>query len=101
MPRVFCIEANMSLLACFRYHISVSSQIPRGNLFSLVACANYFWEVNAWVVFSIMTQVSAAYLFTFISTAQIAQWAIKKHVALKKEFGKANTPRYALFPYVF
>ncbi len=30
--------------------------IPRGQLFELVSCANYTWELLAWLAFSIFTQ---------------------------------------------
>lgn len=58
--------------------------IPHGYGFQFVSCANYFWESLCWLIFSLSTQTWGAYLFWFCSTAQMLQWAIKKHVLLKK-----------------
>jgi len=76
---------------------------PRGGMFELVSCANYTYEIFAWVAFCIFTQTLTAYLFLFVSTGQIAIWALKKHKALKREFGKTNWPRgrKILFPFLW
>jgi len=61
--------------------------VPRGGLFEYVTCANYTYELLAWLVFAVLTQALTSYLFFVVSFGQIALWALKKHVALKKEFG--------------
>ena len=53
--------------------------IPKGNIFHLVSCANYFWESMAWLLFAIMSQVLGAYVFAVFSSGQMLQWALKKH----------------------
>jgi very-long-chain enoyl-CoA reductase len=75
--------------------------IPKGGLFNLVTCANYTYEIAAWTAFAAITQVLTAYLFLLVSTAQIAQWALKKHIALKKEFGASAPKRKILFPFLW
>lgn len=75
--------------------------IPRGFMFEYTTCGNYTFEVFAWIVFAYFTQTLTAYLFCIISTAQIALWSIKKHVALKKEFGDAVPRRKILFPFIW
>jgi very-long-chain enoyl-CoA reductase len=30
--------------------------IPNGNIYSLVSCANYTWELVAWLAFAVFTQ---------------------------------------------
>jgi very-long-chain enoyl-CoA reductase len=45
--------------------------IPQGYGFQLVSCANYYWESLCWLTFSVSTQVWGAYLFWFVSTAQM------------------------------
>jgi len=72
---------------------------PRGNLFEYVACANYTWELVAWLVFSFFTQTLTAYFFFFVSFAQISAWAFKKAKALKKDFGEPRG-RKALIPFI-
>jgi very-long-chain enoyl-CoA reductase len=75
--------------------------IPRGQLFELVSCANYTWELLAWCAFCYMTRMVTAYIFLIVSTAQIIPWALKKHQALRREF-KDTYPRRrrALIPFL-
>jgi len=78
--------------------------IPKGNLFGYVACANYFWELLAWLVFAFFTQTLAAYFFFFVSFAQISVWAIKKAKLLKqqeREEGIKTKGRKVLIPFIF
>jgi hypothetical protein len=79
-----------------------------------VTCANYTYEVFAWLAFAVLTQtltgdlsrsacaprpavlmlllmlMLAAWFFLVVSTAQIAVWALKKHVAMKQEFAASG-----------
>ena len=75
--------------------------VPNGFLFQYVSCANYTFELLAWLVFSIMTQTLTAYIFLLVSTVQIVEWSAKKHKALRKEFGKDGIKPYALIPFVW
>jgi very-long-chain enoyl-CoA reductase len=44
----------------------------------------------------------SAWFFLLVSAAQISIWAMKKHRALKKEFGnEIPKSRKALFPFVW
>lgn len=79
--------------------------IPQGNLFSLVSCANYTWELLAWLAFSIFTQTLTSYIFFLVSFGQIYLWALKKHKQYRNEFnGKDGKPAYprrkALIPFL-
>ena len=73
---------------------------PRGFMFELTSCANYTFEVFAWLVFSIMVGTLTSYLFLLVSTLQIAAWSIKKHKLLNAEFGKVPG-RKILFPFIW
>jgi len=75
--------------------------VPRGGMFEFVTCANYTYEVLAWLFFAIFTQTLTAYLFLVVSAAQIAQWALKKHIALRKEFGDKQPKRKILIPFIW
>jgi len=75
--------------------------IPRGFLFEYTTCANYTCEVFAWAVFTVFTWNISSLLFLIVSTLQIAQWSVKKHVALKKEFGNEVPRRKILFPFIW
>ena len=74
--------------------------IPYGNIFNYVSCANYFWELLAWLIFSIFTQTLTSYIFFAVSAIQIYLWSIKKHVAYKKEFGDKYPRRKVLVPFL-
>ncbi|KAJ4476198.1 3-oxo-5-alpha-steroid 4-dehydrogenase-domain-containing protein [Lentinula aciculospora] len=74
--------------------------IPTGYGFGLVSCPNYFFETLAWGVVCAMTGSWASYLFTIVGTAQMIAWALKKHAAYKKEFGKTYPKRKAMIPFI-
>jgi len=75
--------------------------IPEGWGFDLISCANYFWESLCWFTFALSTQCLGAYLFWFVSTAQMLDWALKKHKRYKKDFeGKYPKKRKAMFPFI-
>ncbi|KAI3625483.1 hypothetical protein CBS9595_000844 [Malassezia furfur] len=77
-------------------------KIPYGGLFGLVSCPNYFFEVLAWAVITVMTTSAAALLFTIVSAAQMTIWAIKKHKAYRREFGNQYPKsRKIMYPFVF
>lgn len=77
--------------------------IPRGGLFELVACPNYFFETGAWLAFCIFTQTLTGYFFLVVSTAQMAIWAAKKHKQYKVDFGDEykNLRRKKMFPFIW
>ncbi|KIL65678.1 hypothetical protein M378DRAFT_76541 [Amanita muscaria Koide BX008] len=75
--------------------------IPYGYGFSFLSCPNYFFEIIAWITFSVMTHSGSSYLFTAIAITQMAVWAAKKHKVYKKEFGNSYPKgRYALMPFI-
>ena len=72
--------------------------IPHGWGFGMVSCANYLWESMPWLTFSVFSQCAGAYLFWFVSTAQMLIWAIKKHKQYRKDFGDKYPRRKVMFP---
>eukprot|EP00455_Lapot_gusevi_P010613 TRINITY_DN1480_c0_g1_i6.p2 TRINITY_DN1480_c0_g1~~TRINITY_DN1480_c0_g1_i6.p2 ORF type:complete len:217 (+),score=58.78 TRINITY_DN1480_c0_g1_i6:199-849(+) len=69
--------------------------IPKGNLFTFVSCANYTWELTAWLIFSVFTQTLTAYFFLVVSFGQIYLWSVKKHKQYRAEFtGENGTEKY-------
>lgn len=74
--------------------------IPRGGLFELVSCANYTWEILAWVGFTILTHSAASAIFTLIGAAQMVVWALAKHRRYRKEFKDYPRGRKAIFPFI-
>jgi len=69
--------------------------IPCGFLFDFVSFPNYFFEITAWIGFSILTQTLTSFLFMVIGGTQMYFWALAKHRRYKKEFdGKEGRPLY-------
>ncbi|TPX31678.1 hypothetical protein SmJEL517_g05042 [Synchytrium microbalum] len=76
-------------------------KIPHGYGFDLVSCPNYFFECLGWLAVSIINGSGASWLFTAISTYTMYNWAVKKHLRYKKEFGPAYPrSRKAMFPFI-
>lgn len=74
---------------------------PSGPLFALVSCPNYTAEVLSWVGFSIFTQISFAYMFTFVGLAQMTQWALAKHRGyIRSDPAYKKKGRKAIIPFV-
>jgi very-long-chain enoyl-CoA reductase len=82
--------------------LSKKREIPKGFMFDLVACPNYFFEVMSWVGFSVMTNLLFSYLFTLVGFLQMADWAMKKHKGYKKTYDKEYTKlrRKAIIPFI-
>lgn len=74
---------------------------PLTNLFQLVSCPNYTYEMGSWIGFSLLTQTLTAILFTIAGALQMTVWAQQKHRAYKKEFAdKYPKQRKAIIPFV-
>ncbi|XP_037935163.1 very-long-chain enoyl-CoA reductase-like [Teleopsis dalmanni] len=73
---------------------------PFTQLFNLVSCPNYTYEIGAWVSFSIMTNCLAAVLFAIAGGYQMMVWALGKHRNYKKEFTQYPKSRKAIFPFI-
>lgn len=76
-------------------------KIPKGGLFELVSCPNYFFETVTWTAFTILTLSPASLLFAIVSVGQMAIWAQKKHRNYRKEFKDYPKGRKAMFPFIF
>jgi len=73
---------------------------PLTQLYNLVSCPNYTYEVGSWIGFTIMTQCLPAGMFAFAGFYQMAVWALGKHRNYKKEFPKYPRSRKAIIPFV-
>jgi len=87
-------------LRCLRSEGGRERGNPRGQLFELVACANYTYESAAWLIFAIFTQTFTAYVFFLVSFGQMAIWALKKQKQLRKEFPTELRNRKAIIPFI-
>lgn len=77
--------------------------IPRQHGFSVVSCANYFWEFLAWCAFTWLTQTLLSALFVFLSFFRMNYKAQRKHLRYIAEFKNLYPAeeRRAFIPYLF
>jgi len=76
-------------------------KIPYGGAFTLVSCPNYFFEVMAWVAYTLLTQSICVLIFAIMGAGQMMQWADQKHRKYHKEFPNYPKNRTRMFPFVF
>ena len=75
--------------------------IPFGEGFEFVSAANYFWEIMAWIAFSIFVNLLSAYIFTLCGFLILRVWSLKKHKDYLKTFGdKYPKNRKAFIPFL-
>lgn len=74
--------------------------IPRGGLFELISCPNYFFEMITWGAFTVLTLSPASLIFAVVSVVQMTLWAQKKHRNYRKEFKDYPRQRKAMYPFV-
>ncbi|OQR75727.1 trans-2 [Tropilaelaps mercedesae] len=73
---------------------------PFTQLFRLVSCPNYTYEVLSWIAFTAMTNTLPAGLFTAAGFYQMTVWALSKHRNYKKEFKDYPKNRKAIVPFI-
>ena len=81
-------------------NIPVPDGNPFTNLFNMVSCPNYTYEIGSWVSFSLMTSCLPAMLFAIAGAYQMAIWALGKHRNYRKEFKDYPKSRRAIFPFI-
>lgn len=80
--------------------------IPRGFGFDYVSCANYFWEICAWLCFAVLAHCVTSYVFLAATFWVLRNWAKSRHRRYLKEFdGKEGRQVYpmnrkALIPFL-
>ncbi|XP_053992638.1 uncharacterized protein LOC128883850 isoform X2 [Hylaeus volcanicus] len=105
MSLLFCIFEGLN----FKTHLILRELRPRGTKkrgiphgwgFQWVSCANYTWEIGAWVSFSFLTMVLTSYFFLFVAFTQMLIWALKKHANYRKM--NSNYPRHrkSMIPFI-
>lgn len=77
--------------------------IPKGFLFDLVTCPNYFTETLSWIGVYLVSGLSwSVVVFAAASIGQMALWAKKKEIRYRKEFGgKYKKKSYFMFPGIY
>ena len=69
--------------------------------FQFITCANYFWEILSWIMFSLFANTISFYIFTLCGFAIMTKWALEKHSNFKNLFGeKYPHDRKAIIPFL-
>ena len=104
---IFCETMNFMChvhLNSFRKRdLDQTRGIPRLHGFSVVSCANYFWEFMAWCCFTLLTQSLMSNVFLAVSFFRMNYRAQKKHLRYIAEFKNMYPAeeRRAFIPYLF
>ena len=79
-------------------------EIPKGNIFDFVYCANYFWEICSWFFISIFSSIKAIYFFTVMGGVIMTLWALEKkdfyNKMLFKKYNIINNNKKAIIPFI-
>ena len=73
--------------------------IPKGGLYNLVSCPNYFGEIVEWVGWALATWSIAGLSFAVWTAANLVPRAIAHHRWYKREFPEYPKKRRALIPW--
>nr|CCC89672.1 putative 3-oxo-5-alpha-steroid 4-dehydrogenase [Trypanosoma congolense IL3000] len=94
----FAVHKQLSGMRCADG--DTTRPVPKGILFSLVSCPNYFFEIMSWVAFSLGTNILTSWFFTLAGLLQMADWAAKKHKNYLKTDPSVRS-RKAMLPFLF
>ena len=92
------------ILRSIRLNNKFQREIPTGNIFNLVYCANYFWEICSWLSLSIYSSLKSFYFFTFMGGVIMSMWALEKKNFYTKMLHKKNLDinknKMAIIPFI-
>ena len=75
-------------------------KIPRGGLYELVSCPNYFGELLQWTGFALAAGSLAAWSFVAFTAANLVPRAISHHRWYREKFPEYPRVRKAVVPFV-
>ena len=79
-------------------------EIPKGNIFKYVYCANYFWEICSWTFISLFSSIKSIYFFTIMGGFIMTLWASEKkrfyEKMLFKKYNIINFNKKAIIPFI-
>jgi hypothetical protein len=75
-------------------------KIPRGGMFELVSCANYFGEVVEWAGWAVLTWSLAGFTFALWTAANLVPRALAHHEWYQRTFPDYPANRKAIIPYL-
>ncbi len=89
------------VLANLRAPGETGYRIPRGGLYELVSCPNYFGELLAWTGFAIAAGSPAAWVFVVFTAANLVPRARSHHKWYLNNFPDYPRERRAVIPFLF
>jgi len=89
------------LLARLREPGQTDYKIPRGGLFSRIACPHYLFEIAAWIGYAIMSAHIIVFGLVFILMAYLVGRARRTVIWYRENMPDYPKERKALLPYVF
>jgi protein-S-isoprenylcysteine O-methyltransferase Ste14 len=75
-------------------------KIPRGGMFELVSCANYFGEVLEWIGWAVLTWSLPGFTFALWTVANLVPRARAHHEWYRRNFPDYPAHRKAIIPYI-
>lgn len=76
-------------------------RIPRGGLFRLVSCPNYFGEIVEWTGFAVLTGSLPGLAFAFFTFCNLAPRATSNHRWYREHFPDYPSSRRAFIPFLW
>ena len=75
-------------------------KIPRGGLYELISCPNYFGELLEWVGFAIAASSVAGWSFAVFTAANLVPRALTHHRWYRAQFPDYPQSRRAVLPFI-
>lgn len=75
-------------------------QIPRGGLYEVITCPNYFGECLLWTGWAIATWSTAGLAFAVYTAANLVPRALQNHTWYQNQFPEYPTRRRAILPWI-
>ncbi len=88
------------VLANLRAPGETGYKIPRGGLFELISCPNYFGELLEWVGFAIAASSVAGWSFAVFTAANLVPRALTHHRWYRAQFPDYPQSRRAVLPFI-
>jgi 3-oxo-5-alpha-steroid 4-dehydrogenase 1 len=88
------------VLADLRAPGETGYKIPRGGLYELISCPNYFGEVLEWVGFAIAAGSVAGWSFAAFTAANLIPRALTHHRWYRAQFPEYPRSRRAVVPFI-
>ena len=89
-----------AVLAALRKPGETGYKIPRGGLYELISCPNYFGELLEWTGWAIATWSVAGLSFAVFTAANLVPRAVSHHKWYKQKFPDYPAGRKAVIPFL-